>query len=611
MNNLLSPQALGGSFALQTARPLEWLFVAAALGIFGAGAVLFYWRGGRDKAGSRRIPDRLAAGLEALSGLPAWSAAGVLIGLWALIVAYVGFVWDVAWHADTGRDPELFTVPHTLIIMGLGGMALAALAAVALATLRRAESGWRWRRFRVPYSALPLFLLGMGALTGFPLDDLWHAAYGIDVTMWSPTHQLMIGGASLSPLAIWLMLTEAGARRGGPGGRLWLALPGAVLIGLSTFQLEYDMGIPQWQALFQPVLIAAAAAIGLVAARAALGRGGALVAVVGFMVLRILVALLVGPGLHHTLPRFPLYLGEAAVVEIAFAVLGSARPIWRALVAGALVGTVGVATEWAWTHLWFTNAWQPSLLPYLWIAVAAAIAGSVVGLAAGQVLAGRRPEVPFPMVAGALVVLAFLVAFHLPARQAGPGRVTIETAAAGPASLVTNRDGTPTVRRDVTLALTVEPPDAVLDADWFNVTAWQGGPPVQHLRLVQTSPGHYRAEGVVPTGGNWKSLIMLGRGDVVAAVPVAMPADPAYGLGEIPPPDQRTAAFSPASSYLMREFRGGSPWPAYVATGAFIVIVLAWVAGLGLAFRAAGRLFEPGPAALRRSRRKRTRPRVT
>ena len=39
--------------------------------------------------------------------------------------------------------------------------------------------------------------LGFTALGGFPLDDLWHAHYGVDVTMWSPTHLLMILGALL------------------------------------------------------------------------------------------------------------------------------------------------------------------------------------------------------------------------------------------------------------------------------------------------------------------------------------------------------------------------------------------------------------------------------
>src|SRR5207237_873597 len=110
-----------------------------------------------------------------------------------------------------------------------------------------------------------------GAQAGFPLDDWWHKTYGIDVTMWSPTHLMMIGGASLAPIAIWLMAAEAGPV-GMAKARWWLA--GAVLIGLSTFQLEFDFGIPQFQLLFHPLLIVAAAGVGLVAARPARRHGG-------------------------------------------------------------------------------------------------------------------------------------------------------------------------------------------------------------------------------------------------------------------------------------------------------------------------------------------------
>ena len=36
---------------------------------------------------------------------------------------------------------------------------------------------------------------GLYALMGFPLDDIWHRIFGQDVTLWGPTHLMMIGGA--------------------------------------------------------------------------------------------------------------------------------------------------------------------------------------------------------------------------------------------------------------------------------------------------------------------------------------------------------------------------------------------------------------------------------
>ena len=37
------------------------------------------------------------------------------------------------------------------------------------------------------------------ALIGFPLDDVWHRIFGQDVTLWGPTHLMLIGGAGADP----------------------------------------------------------------------------------------------------------------------------------------------------------------------------------------------------------------------------------------------------------------------------------------------------------------------------------------------------------------------------------------------------------------------------
>ena len=112
------------------------------------------------------------------------------------------------------------------------------------------------------------------------------------MTLWGPTHVLMIGGASLATLGVWVLLVEAKRASARPApaaplGRLrvrWLA--GGFLIGLSTLQGEFDYGVPQFQLVFQPILLMLAAVIGLVAARVRLGRCGALAAVAFFLVLR-------------------------------------------------------------------------------------------------------------------------------------------------------------------------------------------------------------------------------------------------------------------------------------------------------------------------------------
>jgi hypothetical protein len=63
-------------------------------------------------------------------------------------------------------------------------------------------------------------------------------------------------------------------------------LVGGFLVALSTFQAEFDFGVPQFRDVYQPILIMLAAGIGLVTTRLHIGRGGALLAVAGYFVIR-------------------------------------------------------------------------------------------------------------------------------------------------------------------------------------------------------------------------------------------------------------------------------------------------------------------------------------
>ena len=76
----------------------------------------------------------------------------------------------------------------------------------------------------------------------------------------------------------------------------YAALAGGLLVGLSTFQAEYDYSVPQFRLVWQPLLLALAAGMGLVAARVRLGRGGALAAALFFIGLRGLLSLPVRLG---------------------------------------------------------------------------------------------------------------------------------------------------------------------------------------------------------------------------------------------------------------------------------------------------------------------------
>src|SRR3954452_6041891 len=235
---------------------------------------------------------RLAAFAERESGLPGWAALPSAIVGGSLLIAVLGFYWDVAKHIDTGRDPSPFGTPaHWPILIGLAGIALGGFLAIVLGTdKRRVPTALRLTdEWYAPLGGVLIFVCGAFALLGFPLDDVWHTLFGQDVTLWGPTHILMVGGASLSTLGVWVLLVEAKridrgqvARPTGLSARLMRfrepAIAGAFLIGLSTLQGEFDYGVPQFQLLYQPILIMLAAGCGLVAARVRIGRGGAVFA---------------------------------------------------------------------------------------------------------------------------------------------------------------------------------------------------------------------------------------------------------------------------------------------------------------------------------------------
>jgi hypothetical protein len=534
-----------------------------------------------------RITTQVITGVDRVSGRAAWSSASVGLGLLALLVAWSGFYWDVAWHIDLGRDIDLFTPPHLMILAGLAGIAGAGVLSVTLATIQGATSGWRLGRLHVPYSSPALLVCGFGALTAFPLDDLWHRTYGVDVTMWSPTHLMMIGGAILAIPVLWMLHSEgkgrttvspANSRLAGIVDRTTtVVLAMTLLLGLSAFQLEFDLGVPQWQALYQPVLIALAGSVALVAARLVLGRGGAVLTVAAFLGGRIAMSALVAVGLGRSVIHFPIYLGIALLVEGAF--FASVRlhrsPLFTAVLCGTLVGTLGLATEWGWSHIFGLEPWHVTLFPGIWTATAMALAGALLGLAFGRLLLGQPLGLPRIAVIAAVVAVPLLLLVPLP-RHGLDATARIRTAPVGDPRMVVSHQGIPGVEQYVTLDVQVSPDTAADSSDWFRAMSWQGdGMHLTNFRKI--GPGQYQAEAPVPTGGGWKTLVVLDSQDVRAAVPVYFPGDPEFGNPEIPV-GERTVGFRPEAALLMREAHGGAPGPARYAFAGFLGMAGAWTA---------------------------------
>ena len=553
-----------------------WAWLVIPLAIYGLTSLTLFAFGSTDETNPLKFFfGQIGDTLQRITGYPGWSMAGVLSGLIMLLIVVIGFYWDVAWHIDNGRDQELFTPSHVMILVGLGGLIYAAGIAVLFASLEKAQTAMRWGFLHVPWSAVLLVALGLGGVTAFGFDALWHEAYGVDVTLWSPPHIQLVVSGSLGTIALWLMLAEARpyAEPTLLGRSIHVLTAGTILVGMSTLQGEFDYGVPQFQVLYLPILIMIAAGFTLMAVRRALGPWGAVKVVGVYLVLRAFLAFAIGGVMNHTVPHFPLYLGSALVVEGAFSWLGTRRPVRLALVTGALVGTVGLVTELGWVTLWgfSTSARLPASLAVK-IAILgpiAAMAAALVGTALGGAVAKARETIPAAALAAAGVALLGTLAFPLP-RDVGPVTATVRLEQIGSMANV-----------DVTL----DPPDAARTATAFAVSSWQGGSETVLADLKQVEMGRYVSDRPVPITGSWKTMVSLQRGDEVMAVPVYLPADPEIGAPEVPAVPVRTEAFVRNTTILLREVRGGPPGAAIVAYSGLAVVVAIFITLIAITAR--------------------------
>ncbi|MBV9515614.1 MAG: hypothetical protein JO280_16485 [Mycobacteriaceae bacterium] len=534
-----------------------------------------------------------------------WVALPVGMFITMVICALFGFIWDVSWHIGNGRDPGPLANPaHYFIIFGLFGVFLSGMTAVVLPYDKPSPSAVRiTRNWYAPVGGILMAGCGMYAMIGFPLDDIWHRIFGQDVTLWGPTHLMMIGGAGFATLTA--LLLEHEGRQATPVEELpsegfglkfvqYLGFAG-IVIGMSVYQIEFDFGVPQFRLVFQPMLIAAASALALVAARMMMGRGGAIAAAVVAIGLRGLVALIVGPILGAPINWFPLYLGPAVVVEV----LGLTPLIKRPLVFGALSG-LGISTVGLWLEsLWITAVyhypWPMSMWPEaLAMAVPVAVLVGTCGAMVGMVFTGQR--LPARGIGIGIVVATVLVIGGATANGL-QYHVPKDAIAAITLTEVSNVNGHKMVRADVRIT----PPDLVSPhPEWVSILSWQGKMAndrgIMIDRLQQVGPGQYRSTEPIPVWGDWKTLLRVQDGKTMAGVPIYLPADPginkpAEGVATTRPDAQSifgAVHFQPEITILQRERTPNTPAVLWTI-GCLIVLVCSLIMISGLTW-GAGRI---------------------
>jgi hypothetical protein len=540
------------------------------------------YRGGRV-----RWLHKLADFSERQWGVPSWVALSGEIASVSLIVALLGMYWDISLHIDQGRDPGPLANPaHYLILFGLFGVFVAGFLSIIMGDERGGSSMIkRASTWKIPIGGVLLFACASFSLLGFPLDDGWHRIFGQDVTLWGPTHLMLFGGAGMTLIGRATLLVEGqrAARRDGTKGEAGVVgrrlmnfqragLIGGFLIGMSTFQGEFDFGVPQFQMVFHPMLIAWAAGIALVTARVWAGRGAAITAVLFFIVIRGIVSIFVGPIMGEVLPHFPLYIVEGLLVEAVAFAISPRKPIQFGVACGVAIGTIGFAAEYLWSHIWMPLPWPSSLLPegLIW-AIVAGISGGLLGGLIGAALNSDRQLFPRrgvkPALAVGFIAIFAMVAYGLHVNNNANG-------ATAQFQLHNVDGGTP--GRYVQGRVTLDPRTAADHSKWVTVTAWQGRGKLVVNRLKKLSEGVYETTQPIPVHGDWKALLRVHKGDSILGAPIYLPEDKAIpGAHLVRAQTSMTRPITSDHKILQRESKSASGILPKFAYGGVLAIALA------------------------------------
>lgn len=594
---------------------------------------IFVVLGLRHRAGKTDLLGRADAAARARTGLPGWSVIPYGVAVIALAIAGVGFVWDVALHLNSGRDAGPFANPsHYMLIIGVVLFVTAGWLAVVMPKAADGKEnpvgdsavklGYQWY---APAGGLAMLACGTMSMTGFVADDIWHRLFGQDVTLWGPTHLMMITGGLLVLFSSFVLMREgmrsvrpprtraerrADAERGSnqKGAVAWIStalLLGGALTGMTiAYQQEFSYGFPQFRLLFHPVLIAFSAAVVLTAARTLYGRGGAIIAMAGSVFLSALLSFVVATGFGELTLHFPLYAAEAILVELAaIATLRRGRYVFAAT-SGVLIGTVGLLAEYGWSQIWMPIEWPAQILPEAAaLAVVVGICGAVVGTFFGttltadteSLLLGRRAAIAPVAALGVFAIVAFSL---LPT-----------TAPKGVTAKVALTEVTAAPNRTVNATVEFSDPTLGDNADWIQGFAWQGDEMAQVDSLERVAPGVWQTTAPVPVYGTWKAAMRIHRGSMMTSVPIYMPADSALNLPATPALSEFTRPMVGDGEMMQRERRTDVPgWlfslgSTLVALMTFSLILLLGWALLRVARHASAGLGSTGSAGVAQSTR--------
>jgi hypothetical protein len=329
-------------------------------------------------AESARIPFPSSATVTGLSSIKArvvpwyvWSS------VFAVTSTTFGLYWDISWHIGIGRD-TFWTPAHLAIQLGAVITGLSCAYLILHTTFAGADAAGQstvkiWG-MRGPLGAFFAAWGGFCMLTSAPFDNWWHNSFGLDVTILSPPHVVLILGIFFMGLGgLILTVSRMNLSTGESQNRLnqLLLYSGSLLLCL-MFMLSFEYIGDQTlmhSAIYYRVL-GMIAPIVLIGIGRASGRRWAVTALAAIYTVLWLAGNWIFPlfpaqaklgpvftPITHMVPLgFPvLVLPGAIALDLVLQRLANRGDNWKALVAGAGFLAASLAVNWPFAYFMMSS----------------------------------------------------------------------------------------------------------------------------------------------------------------------------------------------------------------------------------------------------------------
>src|SRR5579864_8629689 len=266
--------------------------------------------------------------------------------LWSSVLATAcisgGLYWDISWHMTIGRD-TFWTPAHLLIQFGAVLAGISAGYLILTTTFghdqQARQSSVKIMGFLGPLGA---FMMAWGAaamVVSAPFDNWWHNAYGLDVKIISPPHQILGFGIEGIGFGVAILLVGAMNRSEGVLKTrlqwLLLTLGGLILTHSMMGRLEYTDRATMHSAVMYLALAIGPPFVLEAFARPARARWGRTV-VAGIYTVVFLLGVWIFPLFPGEPKLGPVYQRVTHMVPLAFPIL---------IIAPAVV------LDWIWPRL--------------------------------------------------------------------------------------------------------------------------------------------------------------------------------------------------------------------------------------------------------------------